>query len=80
MQVSFIDEARGESAFKPRVPCTLGRALGQLSEKQRADVQEALDDPECTAAAISRVLLRRHQVTVSQGSVQRHRKAECRCA
>jgi hypothetical protein len=65
--------------FKPRVQCGLGKLLNTLSDVDRAEVQDALDDATITGAGIARVLERRYGSTVKQGVVTRHRSSGCSC-
>ena len=78
--MSFIDEARTESTSTPRAQCTAGAFLEGLSDTERAEVVEAMEDPTITAAAIARVIGRRYEsARVTAGVLRRHRRGECRC-
>lgn len=78
---SFLDEARTESAWRARTPCSMGVLLASLPKAARAEVQVALEDDAITAAAIVRVLERRYpDVAVpKQAVVTRHRRNDCNC-
>ena len=71
---SFAAEARADSAWKPRVTCTVGTLLDSLPADELADVREAFLDEDVTVAALTRALENRYQ-RFSSSSVGRHRMA-----
>jgi hypothetical protein len=81
--MSFRDQLLVDSKHIIRVACQVGTFLDGLSASDRAEVVEALDDPELTGAAIARGILDRWKTRVPIGVVQRHRRrtygAGCKC-
>lgn len=75
--MGILDEARNESIIKGP-PCTVGLALEQMTEQDKADFLDACADFSIAGTTICRVLAR-HGYTVRPEALRRHRKKECRC-
>ncbi len=58
--------------------CSVGIALKKLSGKQRAEVQQALADPDIQHASIMRGF-QALKLDVGRMAIGRHRNGECRC-
>ena len=67
------------AASKPYRPvCSVTRVLEALDAKDRGVLEEALTNPDVTAAAIEAVLAANgHQIR--QGAIGRHRRGHCAC-
>ena len=62
----------------PGPKCGTAKVLAALDDDLRVQVQTALDDERYTSRGIARQLTKRgHQIT--DFTVNRHRKGECRC-
>lgn len=75
--MGILDEARAEAIIKGP-PCTVGLAVAQMSDEDKADFLEACNDIAIAGTVISRVLARRGY-DVRPEALRRHRKKECRC-
>ena len=61
--------------------CVVARVMESLSEKDKADLVIALDDPSVMHVAIARALINRgHDVGAHGKSIGSHRKGQCGCA
>lgn len=80
--MGLLDDIRQEhEARRPNGGCTLGKLLGELSDEDRVDLQEALDLPkdEVSGQAISNVIERRFDRKIGGHTIQRHRRGHCAC-
>lgn len=77
---NLLDDIRAES--QPRGSrCSVSATLNAetIPAAVRADLAVALADPEhYTGGAIARAL-RRRDVDLAEGAIQRHRRGDCRC-
>lgn len=74
--MSLIDEAKAETRKGP--PCGVGVLIASDPDGFGAEVVEALDDLDCTAAALSRALAK-HGHRVAPDTIRRHRRGDCLC-
>ena len=74
--VSFLDEVRAYRSVSAR--CSMGKALADMPDDLRKQVQAALDDSSLEGTAISKALAAR-DIKVGSGALQRHRRKVCSC-
>lgn len=74
--VSFLDEVRALRSVTAR--CSMGKALAEMPDDLRTQVEAALDDPTLEGTAISKALAARG-VKIGSGALQRHRRKVCSC-
>jgi hypothetical protein len=77
MIVGLLDDVVEENV-PHRKPCGLTAYMGEMDKKERAELEQALDDPKLLSSAIHRVLKRRG-FTGSEVMVRRHRRGFCGC-
>lgn len=81
-KLTFVDEARSLSkSGRTREFCKLQRFLDELTPKQRAEVQEALDQSSklVYSKAINAVLRERFRWDGSDTTITDHRSGRCCC-
>lgn len=75
--MSIRDEAR-KAALVPGKLCQVAVIKREMSKKDAAELDEALGDIAIHGSAIARVLNGRG-FTVTNASIQRHRRGDCSC-
>ena len=76
---SLLDEIERLTARKAdQRSCSIKEILLSLGDKDRADLQLALDNPNFTHAIIREVLVERGH-SLSASTVSRHRRRQCGC-
>lgn len=74
----LLDEIRANVNDTAGRTCAVKLVIETLTPDDHADLVAAFNDPSVTSAAIYRALNHRGS-NVSQFSLQRHRRGECRC-
>lgn len=79
--MGLMEQIKTEAAkSRNQTQCKMGVAFAQMSPKDRADVEEALEDATIPATVINRVLRDAGYDLDPKGeSVQRHRRGDCAC-
>lgn len=75
--MSIRDEALAANR-KNGSKCRVAVIKAEMSKKDAAELQEALEDIIIQASSISRVLANRG-ITIGVTTIQRHRRGECSC-
>ena len=75
--MSIRDEALAASR-KGGFMCRVAKVKLEMSKKDAAELQEALDDITIDGTAIARVLSNRG-IKIGVNSIQRHRRGDCSC-
>jgi hypothetical protein len=77
--VGLIDDARAAQRASNGTRCTVSKVREAMPEEDRAEYDEALNDPTIPATILSRVL-RDRGYEISGQPIARHRKGVCGCA
>lgn len=77
--MGLMDEIQQEQYAQRAPKCTVGKALLECDQEERADLIAALDDERYTGAAISRALTKLGY-KVKAEALTRHRRGVCACA
>lgn len=75
--MSIRDEARAASR-KGGFLCKVAKVKMEMSKKDAAELQEALEDVTIDGTAIARVMGNRG-IKIGVTSIQRHRRGDCSC-
>ena len=67
--------------YAPAYPvrCTVTKALQSLPEDQATKVRRALANPDVAGTAIAKALTAVSGITISEFSLNRHRRKKCTC-
>lgn len=80
---TFRDEVAARSTHVDRVSCRVKQFLDTLTDSEREEVAEAIDDLTLTAPAIAATILDRYGFHVAHQVVGRHRRRlygnGCKC-
>lgn len=76
--MGLLDEIASEPSRRSGKTCTVTLILESLNEKDRADLQQAIDDLLINGTNISRVLERRG-INLPPSAIGRHRRGDCIC-
>jgi len=77
--MGLLDECRQEQASRKASQCRIRAVLDKMDEKDRADLQAALSDPNIQHITIGNVL-RQRGYDIGKHSVPTHRKGICGCS
>lgn len=77
--MSLIEEAKAYKTARKGPRCTATLFLERLTETNRADVLEALADPEVQLAALRELMVDRGWNPPKAPVLARHRRRECLC-
>lgn len=75
---ALADTASGVPRGIPGFPCSVGLALGPLTEAQRQEARDLFADTY-TNLQIQAAFLRVYDVVLSEQQLGRHRRAKCSC-
>lgn len=76
--MGLADELGALRPARMGVGCSVGYALAQMDDKERAATLDAFADPRKQGTGIAEVLSN-HGYEVNGRSIQRHRRGECSC-